>query len=317
MLETAATHDLDGARTLREASWLVRERDQRALTSSAPPIWRWRVPLRHPALELTAFVGPFVTGRTVEDAQDALIAVEHAEGVVLGVADGVTPTDATPTIDGVDGGTYAARCVMSHVGAVSSARELSEALTSANGYLFDRFRVTAGRAVDPRDRPQAAALAVYVAVSSDGRLGLSAVRAADCDLWIRQHGVWKLASPVPALKPSVRRHLDAWEAANPGASYRQRIAAERPIVYDRSQWNTTALGRFEHAVIQLLETFEPVDEVALVTDGAKLERFADGVPENPFTWLESLRPFEETRPGGHRHSDVAMLHVRNVQASMR
>ncbi|HSJ47155.1 MAG TPA: hypothetical protein VK923_20985 [Euzebyales bacterium] len=118
-------------------------------------------------------------------------------------------------------------------------------------------------------------------------------------------------------KDDTRVLLEQWDAAHPDAMYLERIAEEMRILRDRSQWNLTALGRYERPKIDPPLTDPRFDEVVLVTDGANAARAASDPVAEPHDWMARLRADEtQMRPSGGRHSDVAMLHLR-PQASIR
>lgn len=298
---------------LREASWLDLPRDRENIASVGPPIWRWKVPLTSASVEVDAYLGSFDEERAT---QDALLVIEYPDRLVLGVADGVTPTDATPAIEDTDGARYAAHVVLDHVRAAPSSAQLRWVLRTANDSLFERFGPIARRDLRPRDRPQAAAVVLALRASDAGMVRIDSARAADCEIWVRHGAFWSLQAPRVMLKEGPRMLLAQWDAAHPDATYRERIAEEMRILRDRSQWNLTALGRFERPKIDSPSISGDLDQLVLVTDGANVARFASGPTSEPRDWMAGLRKAEAAHPPGRRHKDVAMLHLRR-QASMR
>ena len=300
---------------LREASWLDLPRAGTNVAAVGPPVWSWRIPLARPELGITGYLGSFDEGRAT---QDALLAMEYPERIILAVADGVTPTDRTPVVGGTDGARYAAHVVLEHVLAAPSTADLTRVLQTANTTLFERFGPMARHDLHPRDRPQAATVVLAVDLTRAGTVaGVACARAADCEVWIRRGDVWSAQSPRSMLKDDTRTLLAQWDAANREATYQERIAEEMRILRDRSQWNLTALGRFERPKIDAPEIAGDFDELALVTDGARLAGFASGPTSEPHEWMAQLRRSEaRVRPPARRHADVAMLHLRR-QAPMR
>lgn len=318
MSGTAASCDASDTRHdrhLREASWLDLPRDRTNIATVGPPIWHWNVATRAPGIEVEAYLGSFDGSR---DTQDAILVMEYPDQIILAVADGVTPTDETPTLEGIDGARYAARLVLDHVRAAPPSADLTRVLLTANTGLLERFGPAVMQQLHPRDRPQAAVVVLSLHVTDDGTVRrIDSARAADCEIWVRRGPTWSLQSPRSMLRKGPRALLDDWDAAHPDASHLERIAEEKRILRDRSQWNLTALGRFERPKIDVPEVAQDIDELVLVTDGASLSRFGD-VSSGPHAWMPDLRATEARgRPPGRRHSDVAMVHLRCRQASMR
>lgn len=296
---------------LREASWLDLPRDRENVASVGPPIWRWKVPLTGPAVDIDAYLGSFHEERAT---QDALLVMEYPDRLIVAVADGVTPTDTTPAIEDTDGARHAAHVVLDHVRAAPPNAELRRVLLTANGSLLERFGPVARRDLHPRDRPQAAAVVVSLGLSDRGVGRIDSARAADCEIWVRRGASWSLQSPLVMLKEGPRMLLARWDAAHPDATYQERIAEEMRVLRDRSQWNLTALGRFERPKIDSPSISDHFDELVLVTDGANIARFASGPMSEPRDWMAELRRSEQrVRPPGRRHSDVAMVHVRALR----
>lgn len=316
MSGTAASCDSMHDPHLREASWCDLPRDRENIASVGPPIWRWRVPVQTTGIEVDAYLGSFDSARA---SQDALLVMEYPDRIILAVADGVTPTDRTPRIEGVDGAQHAARTVLNHVRAAPRSAELRRILLIANGSLLARFGPAVRHDLHPRDRPQAAVVVLALALAADGRVRqIASARAADCEIWVLRRSTWSLQSPRVMLKEGPRTLLEQWDAAHPDAGYQERIAEEMRILRDRSQWNLTALGRFERPKIESPPISDDFDELVLVTDGAQVARVASGPLSEPPDWMAELRRSEARhRPPGHGHSDVAMLHLRRAQSSMR
>lgn len=300
---------------LRAASWLQVPDDRVDVADGEPPIWRWPVPLEAGGIEITAYLGSFDNTR---EPQDALLVLEHPRRIVLAVADGVTPTERTPEVGNIDGAQFAARTVLEHVRGAPRSWPLGDVFRTANDALLRRFGPVSGRVLHERDRPQTAALAVALGLPAGGGVDvLDAARAADCEVWERHGGTWSQRSEVPLLKRGARVRLQRWDTQYPDASHQLRIVEENRFLWDRSQWNLTALGRFERPKVDAPDIDPGFDELVLVTDGADVGRYGAAPPFDPCDWLAQLRAFERRgRPPGRRHSDVAMLHLRR-QASMR
>jgi hypothetical protein len=302
-----STHDPH----LREASWLDLPRDRENIAPVGPPIWRWNVPLTGARVEIDAYLGSFDEERAT---RDALLVMEYPDRHIVAVADGVTPTDTTPAIDDTDGARHAAHVVLDHVRAAPPSADLTRVLLTANGSLFERFGPIARRDLRPRDRPQAAAIVLALRLSDACVVRIDSARAADCEIWVRRGVSWSLQSPRVMLKDGPRTLLAQWDAEHPHATYQERIAEEMSILGDRSQWNLTALGRFERPKIDSPSISDSFDELVLVTDGANVARFASGPMSEPRDWMAELRRAEAgARPPARRHSDVAMLHVRALR----
>ena len=315
MSGTAASCDSMHDPHLREASWCDLPRDRENIAPVGPPIWRWPVPLTVPALQVTAYLGASERAR---HSQDALLVMEYPGRVILAVTDGATPTDETPTVGDVDGARHAARTVLEHLSAAPPSSALGRVFLTANEALLHRFGPASENGLHARDRPQAAAIAVALTLAADGATTeVETARAADCEVWVRRDGVWLLQSPRSMLKDGPRILLERWDVTHPDATYQDRIAEEKRILPDRSQWNLTALGRFERPKIDAPTVDHDFDELVLVTDGVDVARFPDGPPPDPRDWMVELRASEARgRPPRRRHSDVAMLHLRR-QASIR
>lgn len=306
-----STHDPH----LREASWLDLPRAREDVACGEPPVWRWRVPLARPDVVIDAYLGSFDADHPT---QDALLVVEYPDRIILAVADGVTPTDRTPVVGDTDGARYAARAVLEHVLAAPPTADLTRVLRTANTTLFERFGPMVRRDLHPRDRPQAATVVLALDRTAAGTVAaVACARAADCEVWIRRRDVWSSQSPRSMLNDDTRTLLAQWDAANPEATYQERIAEEMRILRDRSQWNLTALGRFERPKIDAPEIRADFDELVLVTDGAGLAGLASGPTSEPHEWMAQLRRSEaRDRPRARRNADVAMLHLR-CHAPMR
>lgn len=294
---------------LREATWLDLPRDRANVARIEPPIWHWQVPLARPGVEVEAYLGSFDADRVT---QDALLVMEYPDRLILAVADGVTPTSATPTVGDTDGARHAARVVLEHVRAAPPSADLTRVLRTANGSLFERFGPAVRSDLHPRDRPQAAAVVLALVLSGDGTVRrIDSARAADCEIWVRGGGAWSHQSPRVMLKEGPRTLLEQWDEAHPSATYQERIAEEMRVLRDRSQWNLTALGRFERPKVDVPLATDDFDELVLVTDGANVASAASGLVSEPRDWMAGLRRSEaDVRPPGRRHSDVGMLHLR-------
>lgn len=307
----AAFEPLDSPH-VREASWLMGARESTNVASSGPPIWRWTIPLRRPGIRLRAFLGSSSTDRPT---QDALLAIEYPDRLILAVADGVTPTDRTPRIAGVDGAGHAAHTALFHIARAPPDADLARVLTTVNDRLLRDFATIDRADLHPRDRPQTAVVVASVRFAAAGALeAVDAARAADCDLWTRRRSGWTLETPTPLLADGPRQALERWDAANRDAAVQERIHVEKRLLDHPSRWNLAALGRFESPTIESLIIEREVDALVLTSDGADLSRFA---PEATMGLTAGLPALEST---GTRHHDVAMLHLeihRDHEASTR
>lgn len=296
----AAFEPLDGEH-VREASWLDRPRDATDVSVAGPPIWRWRIPLRTPGLRLTAHIGSRAADRR---SQDALLAVEYPGCIILAVADGVTPTDQTPTVDGIDGARYAAYTVLHHVAHAPPDADPERVLRTVNALLLDEFGPRVRNDLHPRDRPQTAVTIASVRLTADGHVArLDLARAGDCDLWVCRKSAWTLETPTPLLTNGPRRALRRWDALHPGASVQDRIRVEKRLLDHPSRWNLAALGRFKRPKTETATIEEPVDLIVLTTDGADISLLEDR------DQIAARGRMPDLSPDSGRRDDVAMLHL--------
>ncbi|HEX6257325.1 MAG TPA: hypothetical protein VFZ70_16070 [Euzebyales bacterium] len=302
---------------VREASWLARVRRLRNIASSGPPILQWDVPMRSSGVQVRAYQGSHAPDRPT---QDEVLVLEYPNRIILAVADGVTPTDVTPGAQGLDGARYAARRVLSHLCAAPPSRDPAFVFHAVNRSLFEEFDHHIRDGFHGRDRPQAAAVALSLEVADDGMITrTNSALAADCDIAVRYGKEWSRVRTERMLHEGVEAQLARWDIENPAATYQDRIAEEKLILRDRSQWRRTALGRFDRAALGEPPVPPDFDEVLLATDGADLSSSRHVLPADPRTLMEELRTREAAeRPPGRRHSDVALVHLRFDQsASMR
>lgn len=303
-----ASGELAHREHLREASWLDLVRDKQNIATMGPPIWRWNVPLQTPRLKIVAHVG---SARSEQLSQDALVVTEYADRIVLGVADGVTPTLKTPRVDGKDGARFAACTLLEHILDTAPGDALYSTFHTANHDLMSRFGSHALPDLRRRDRPQTAGVAASIDVVDDGTIAnVSLVRAADCDVWTRKDGRWSLATMTPMLREETRRELERWVVDNPSADLAQRLEMEQAVITGRGCWNLTALGRFDEPKLRIRDVEPDFDDLVLVTDGPNIRRAVAADLHEPHEWLASLRSWEAAnRPKYKRHDDVAMLHL--------
>jgi hypothetical protein len=302
---------------VREASWLALVRERQNIASSGPPILQWDVPMRSSGVHVRAYQGSHDEDRPT---QDELLVLEYPNRIILAVADGVTPTESTPGAAGLDGARYAARRVLTHLCAAPPSRDPAFVFHAVNRSLFDEFDHHIRGRLHGRDRPQAAAVALSLEIADDGVITRAdSALAADCDIAVRCGDEWSRIPTRPMLHASVEEQLARWDIEHPTATHRDRIAEEKLILRDRSQWRRTALGRFDLAALEQPSVPSDFDEVLLATDGARLSSYGHVLPDDPTTLIQALRAREAAeRPPGRGHSDVALLHLRRGQsASMR
>lgn len=308
--------DVSSMGGLREASWLDLPRRMTNIAPTGPRILRWQVAMSVTHLWIDAYVG--TAGRHTL-SEDALVVLEEHDSVVLAVADGVTPSPNTPAVAGMNGARHAAVTVLDHVSRHAGNRDLTWAFEQANKDLIDRFGPHARPDLHRRDRPQAAAVAVRLRIGTHGQVaGADVLRAADCDVWVREGTRWSLVTTTPMFRERTRRAIDEWAAAHPNASFAERLDMERSVITGRECWNLTALGRFDIPKLRRRTIDGGFDELVLVTDGPQVRRAVAGGMSEPSQWLTTLRSWEQdNRPQYKRHDDVAMLHVRNGGRSRR
>lgn len=281
--------------------------DVEHLSDRGPALVRWRATLSSPHLTVDVVLGSY---RADADSQDGVLIREHDDGVLLAVADGVTPTVRTPTIDGMDGARYAALLVLHHIGGAPTS--LAARFHAANTALLRTPTPEDNSRLGERDRPQAAAIAADISLPTTGRpFRMDVVRAADCDAWVRRGDRWTLITPTRMLTAEARAALDRWDARNPAATVHERVDFENAVVAERSCWNLTALGRFADPLIEQRHTSVEFDELLLATDGAGLTPDIDLGQIDLDDWFTGLRHREqESRPPHRAHSDVAVLHAK-------
>lgn len=304
--------------------------------TDAPHIQQWAVKFSAPDLELDAYLGSY----TMEaGSQDALVAIERNDGLVLAVADGVTPTPETPRVtaadvgaagddpewaDGFDGAEFAARRALQEVLADAGETPPQHVLRRANTAIREETAALR-HGLRPRDLPQAAvALARAERNPLDGSWILRLARAADCDVWVRgqcdhshirtaKHfsGGWMRITDWPMLLAATRKAIWDWDQASRDATCEQRLERERQLGLDeRTKWHTTALGRFQHVSLQATTVRGNFTDIVVATDGARLP-WCDWERCDPDEWVTVLREWElKHMPPNRQHSDVGMLWLR-------
>jgi hypothetical protein len=275
------------------------------IASTGPALVRWTASLPGTTWMLEAHLGSF---RADKPSQDGLVAVERSAGTRLVVADGVTPTRQAPSIAEMDSARYASQFVLHSI--ASSPDGLVPAFHAANNELVRTFSAPEYSHLLDRDRPQSAVAAADVLFDDNGQIArLSVVRAADCVVWTKSDGRWRLVTLTPMLRAEARNALDQWDETHPDAVIDERIAHET-LILDADSWNVTALGRFANLRLEHVEITGTVDELLLATDGARLT----GTILNHGTldsWLAGLRTWERTAGPLHRaHSDVAVIRLK-------
>lgn len=277
---------------------------------TAPQVRRWDLPLVWPRYNVVAYLGAFNNNAR---SQDALAVVEVADRLLLGVADGVTPTDRTPSVGDLDGAQYAAQKIIEGIASSPKPGRAAEVFHVLNDELFREFDQRS-EIESSRDRPQAAAAVVDVSVSSTGRTleSILITRSADCDVWVKEGDVWRTATRRHMLTDGPRHSLMRWDSLHPGATYTERFEIERNAgLDDIENWNITALGRFEEVRLETVEV-GGANELLIATDGARLHhwKWQDSTPDD---WFRRLREWELSNLPLHRqHSDVAALWLRSA-----
>lgn len=269
---------------------------------------RWESGAGLLGVQVTAYLG--CSSEDVE-TQDALVAFEGNDRLVLAVADGVTPTSDTPWVDDCNGARFAALHVLQHVCDASAFDSLETAFYTANAGLFSRFGGLSSSS-GARDLPQAAAAALDIRFLPGGALeSASAVQAADCDVWWRTGSRWIQGCQRQMLVGEARAWLALWDLRNPTASCWERVREETRWLNDIEYWNMTALGRFAQPKLQTFDVPAPVEELALVTDGVQFANFVERDGHDLDGWMRQLRTWERVRTcDAPRHSDAALLRVR-------
>lgn len=295
---------------VREASWLARScgRPRVNVARGGPEILFTRVSMRTRAVVVDSYIGSAGDG----PGRDALLVLEHADRVILAVADGVTPTANTPRVGILDGAQHAAQTVLKHIGGAGQEADIRRPLLTANTVLLKQFGGRISNGSHPRDYPQAAVVAASIPTSRAASDQVAITRAGDCDAWIRAGERWTLKTPTPMLREKSRTALGRWDAAHPRATCAERIQEEMRVL-TRSSWNVTPLGRFERPDIEHVTVASGFDAIALVTDGVEMHRFNGDPPVDPRDWLpdvDSSEPY--AGPLGRRRDDVALLHLRFV-----
>lgn len=287
------------------ASWHI-PTDSVNVAGQGPSLTHWDVSSATDGLEISAYLG---NARAAVDTQDALVVCRDGERMVLGVADGVTPTSRTPDVEGSDGARFAALHVLKQVSVARSTVGLDELFRDVNNTLYARFGDLLSADLSARDLPQAAAAAVEVVVLPDGSVKrIAAVRAGDCDIWWRRGTVWTREYQQQMLVGEVRQWLAIYDMSNPGASCDERVLEETRWLNDAAYWNTTALGRFSNAKIEHFDVPPDVDELVVATDGARFEHFVERGGRDLAGWMRQLRMWERARSSdAPRHDDVALL----------
>lgn len=300
-----ARADRPVGRAVREASWRRSDRRLTTATCGSTDIFRWDVCLQAPMLQLEAYLG----GRSREEpSRDALLVTEHANGVLLAVADGVTPTTRTPRREDMCGSMHAAWSVLDELACADVDADLEEVLKAANARLDRECSRATMPVLDDRDRPQAAAVAAMIGLDRAGvPNALDIVHAADCAAWVRRGRRWSLVTTTPKLRSDTQAAVDEWLRCNPRAPLAERLAMERRTITTSDCWHVTALGRYDTPKLRRHRLSGPVDAVVVLSDGVAMHHFGDSPPLEPQEWLHG---------GTHRgesaadRDDVAMLHLR-------
>lgn len=296
-----------GGQCVRHACWPAASNGRARVNVAAagPPIWHSQVMLRASRWTVDCYVG----SANDRSGRDALLAVDHADRVVVAVADGVTPTDRTPSVGELDGAQHAAHTVLTHIAATPVDADVRCPLLTANAALLEQLGGP-GHGLHPRDHPQTAVVAASVLVSPDARNEVVIARAGDCEAWTRCGERWTLQTPTPMLRETSRAALRRWDAAHPGATCQERIQEEMRVL-TRSSWNVTPLGRFEYPDIERHTVVSDVDAIALVTDGVEMHRFNGDPPDAPRDWLpDAAAPHPCVEASGRRRDDVALVFLR-------
>lgn len=306
MSGVVAASDSHDAGSVREAPWLSHDRRRVNIVRKGPPIWRWRVPIRVRRARLEAYEGAKGDGMP---GRDALLVLEYSDHLVLAVADGVTPTDATPRAGSLDGARHAVHFVLRQIIAAGPDTDPHEALRIANDRLLDEF-ARPGSTLHDRDLPQAAVVIAVIPGRVTTPSSVIVARAGDCNVWMRRGDRWTLKTPMPLLTEDARAALVAWDAANHDAPRQKRIEEEKRIL-DDSSWNVTPVGRFREPKFERHIVTSEIDAIALVTDGVDMARFGGRPPLDPRKWLPDVEASEPCIGSlGGRRDDVALLHLR-------
>lgn len=287
---------------IRSASW-VRSFGSvpRDVAPVGPPVLHWQVPLSTGRCRIEAWAGPGCAGGI---NRDALLVVEHDDGLTLSVADGCTPTADTPRVDG-DGARYAAVTVLQELAAAPQPRSMAGVLHDANTHLLDQFGPLA-TALRPRDRPQTAAAAVRITWSDDGVELVDVARAADCEVWARGAGMWYCLTPRDMLTRDARTAIAEWVDAHPDAPLRKRFAMERQVVERSDSWRCTALGRFATPKIDVAAGPREFQEIVIMTDGTSAGSLIRSGCNDVRAWPNASR--SSRRPP----DDIAMLRLERM-----
>lgn len=278
--------------------------------------------------EVTSYEDPSNPGRVSEDG---LTFVNFGRFFRLVIVDGVPRLGDSPPRPELEGGEhYASRIVLDHF---RRALGLESAAQCANRDLFNRFsRVPTRdgpggrRAYAPSmGLPQAAFAAVDCTPNGDGTFDVSALRGADCSVWIRREGSkhWEPLLTGPDRLPDGVAAMRKWRDENPyieggpetyEARRERQLAREEEVFGQPDSWFTTTLGRFRRPKLQSA-TAKRVVEIALGSDGAKLT--ADRLEAGMDRWMSEIRHKEATGGLGDdggwstkKHDDLALLGAR-------
>lgn len=291
------------------ASWVTSADSERTIDHGvSPPLWYHCVPLSVPGFVLEAWWG---SGRKDRETRDAWIVSEFDGGMVLGVADGCTPTERTPRVGG-DGALFAATTVLGHLARTSRRADPQQLLKAANRLLLDRFGSSMRPDLESRDRPQAAVAVVVLRWTDAGDVvAVDVALAADCEVWVRRGRTWSRHAVPDMFTPAARAAMDAWDAANRDAPLSHRFVAERRIINDPVAWLCTAVGRFDDPKFASLQLGPAFDELVIATDGADVPLALHVRCGNARHWARLSRMLGRfvRRRGGRRLDDAALLRL--------
>lgn len=229
------------------------------------------------------------------NSADHWLVAPRADGSLrVAVADGVTPTRATPGALGLSGDVYGACLVLA---AMRADAPLERCAERANAELHRP-------GLPGRDQPQATFVAADLDPGGDVRL----VRGGDCEAWAEREDGWDALLNGEILEPDVRERLLVERRAEPRAGHDRVAAIERELLREPAGWLTSPPGRFAEPRLEAVAAPE-LSSLVLATDGARLTAERLEILDD---WLRNgLRDWEREHRAAstYRHGDIAVLRI--------
>ena len=175
--------------------------------------------------------------------------------------------------------------------------------------LHAALNAAAARLHDPARSPRLANPCAQVAAVDLELRGsdITAVRAGDCEVWVKRSGRWAPLLAGARLTEAAQAAFAAHPGAHRSAGAAAHYAAHVDVLDDPAVWHTAPVGLDFPVRTQEMNATD-VEEVIVADDGARLtvQRCA-----TLSSWLAGgLQVAPEDHPHPSPHGDVAVLHAR-------